>query len=54
LLLVLHQEWLRCIGRLPPALAENLHNPPAYGKQGPIPEEICQTLLTKKKQENLD
>jgi hypothetical protein len=27
-----------------------LHNPPANGKQGPIPEEIYQTLLTNKKQ----
>jgi hypothetical protein len=44
----------RCIGRLPPALAENLHNPSANGKQGPIPEEICQTPLTNKKQGNLD
>jgi hypothetical protein len=33
----------------------NLHNPPANGKQGPIPKkEIYQTLLTIKKQENLD
>jgi hypothetical protein len=31
-----------------------LHNPPANGKQGPIPEEIFQTLLTNKKQRNLD
>jgi hypothetical protein len=30
----------------------NLHNPPANGKQGPIPEEIYQALLTNKKQEN--
>jgi hypothetical protein len=28
-----------------------LHNPPANGKQGPIPEEIYQTLLTNKKKE---
>jgi hypothetical protein len=27
-----------------------LHNPQANGKQGPIPEEIHQTLLTNKKQ----
>jgi hypothetical protein len=33
-----------CIGRLPPA----------NGKQGLIPEEIYQTLLTNKKQGNLD
>jgi hypothetical protein len=32
----------------------NLHNPRANGKQGPIPEEISQTLLTNKKQGNLD
>jgi hypothetical protein len=44
----------RCIGPSPPALAYNLHNPPANGKQGPIPEEISQTLLTNKKQGNLD
>jgi hypothetical protein len=31
----------------------NLHNPPAIGKQGPIPEEIYQALLTNKKPENL-
>jgi hypothetical protein len=29
----------------------NLHNPPTNRKQGPIPEEISQTLLTNKKQE---
>jgi hypothetical protein len=32
----------------------NLHNPPANGKQGPIPEEMFQTLLTNTKQGNLD
>jgi hypothetical protein len=31
-----------------------LHNPPANGKQGPIPEEMFQTLLTNEKQGNLD
>jgi hypothetical protein len=31
-----------------------LRNHPADGKQGPIPEEIYQTLLTNKKQGNLD
>jgi hypothetical protein len=36
------------------SLAKNLHNPPANGKQGPIPEELSQTLLTNKKQGNLD
>jgi hypothetical protein len=34
-------------------LAENLPNPPANGKQGPIPEEIYQTLLTNKKKGKL-
>ncbi len=37
-----------------PALAFNLHSPPANGKQGPIPEEMSQTLWTNKKQEKLD
>jgi hypothetical protein len=31
-----------------------MHKPPANGKQGPIPEEMSQTLLTNTKQENLD
>jgi hypothetical protein len=30
-----------------------LHNPPANGKQGPMPEEMSQTLLTNKKHGNL-
>jgi hypothetical protein len=42
-----------CICCFPPTLAENLHNPPPNGKQGPIHEEIYQTLLTNKKQGNL-
>jgi hypothetical protein len=29
-----------------------LHNRPANGKQGPIPEEMFQTLLTNQKQGN--
>jgi hypothetical protein len=33
---------------------ENLHNSSANGKQGLIPEEISQTLLTNKKQGNPD
>ncbi len=33
---------------------KNLHNPPTKGKKGPIPEEIYQTLLTNRKQGNLD
>jgi hypothetical protein len=32
----------------------NMHNPPANGKQGPIPEEISQILLTNKKQRDLN
>jgi hypothetical protein len=31
---------------------KNLHNSPANGKQGSIPEEIYQTLLTNKKHGN--
>jgi hypothetical protein len=31
-----------------------LYNPPDNGKQGPILEEISQTLLTNKKQGNLE
>ncbi len=48
---------LRAVGaivRIPPALAEYLHNPPAIGKQVLITEEIYHTLLTNKKQGNLD
>jgi hypothetical protein len=33
---------------------KNLHNPPANGKQEPIPEEMSQTPLTKKKPGNMD
>jgi hypothetical protein len=33
---------------------KNLHNPSANGKQGLIPEEMSQTLLTNNKQGNLD
>jgi hypothetical protein len=33
------------IGHFPPALAYNLHSPPANGKQGSIPEEMSQPLL---------
>jgi hypothetical protein len=40
-----------CNGCFPPALASNLHNPPTNGKQGPIPEEMSQTLLIKKSKE---
>ncbi len=37
-----------------PALAENLHNPQANRKQRQIHKEMSQTLLTNKKQGNLD
>jgi hypothetical protein len=50
-------DWLvacwRYIGRFPPALALNLRNPPANGKQGRILEEMYQILLPNKKQVNL-
>ncbi len=35
----------RCIGHFTPALAYNLHSPPANEKQGLIPEEMSQTVL---------
>jgi hypothetical protein len=35
-------------------LAHNWHSPAANGRQGPIPEGMSQTLLTSKKQGNLD
>jgi hypothetical protein len=35
-------------------VGENLHNPLANGKHGSIPEEMSQTLLTNKKQGNLN
>jgi hypothetical protein len=47
-------DFWRCICYFPPALTYNLHSPPANGKQGPIPEEMSQTLLTNKKQGNMD
>ncbi len=28
-------------GYFPTAMARNLHNPPANGKQGPIPEDLA-------------
>jgi hypothetical protein len=31
-----------------------VHSPPANGKQGPMPEEMSYTILTNKKQGNLD
>jgi hypothetical protein len=51
--LIVESGW-HSFGRYPPALAETLHNPPANGKQGQIPKEMSQTLLTYKKQGNLD
>jgi hypothetical protein len=36
------------------ALACNLHSPLTNGMLGSIPEEMSQTLLTNKNQENLD
>jgi hypothetical protein len=45
-MLLIRFYWLdACIGRFPPALAKNLHNPPAIGKQGMISEEMSQTLV---------
>ncbi len=48
---------LRVVGAVfvifPPELAYNLLSPPANGRQEPIPEEMYQTLLTKKRG-NLD
>jgi hypothetical protein len=44
----------RYICQFPAALAYNLHSPPANGKQGPISEEMSQTLLTNNKKGNLD
>jgi hypothetical protein len=54
LLLVLHKELLALHWLFPPVLAYDLHNPPANGKQWPIREKMSQTLLTNKKQGNLD
>ncbi len=53
-MLVLPQEWLRMFWIFSSGVGVNLHNPPANGKQGPIPEEIYQTPLTNKKQRNLE
>jgi hypothetical protein len=41
--IALARSGWRCIGRFPPALAYNLLNPPANGKQGPL------TLLSQRK-----
>jgi hypothetical protein len=53
-MLVLNLSGWRCIGRFPPALAKNMYNRSANGKQGPMHEEMSQTSLTNKKQGNLD
>ncbi len=48
---------LRVVGAVyvfSPGVGVNLHNLPANGKQGLIPEEMSQTVLTNKKQGNLD
>jgi hypothetical protein len=37
-----------------PRWRKNFHNPPANGMQGPIPEEMSQTLQTNTQQGNLD
>jgi hypothetical protein len=47
--MVLALYWLFSSG-----VGVNLPNTPANGKQGPIPGEISQTLLTNKKKGNLD
>jgi hypothetical protein len=47
-------DWLDACIALRVAGAVLIVYPPALdGKQGPIPEEIYQTLLTNRKQENL-
>ncbi len=46
-------SWRR-IGSFLSMLANNVNNPPANVKQGLIPEERSQTLLTNKEQGNLD
>jgi hypothetical protein len=38
------------VGCFSSGVGVNLHNPPANGKQEPIPEKIYQILLTSKKQ----
>jgi hypothetical protein len=47
-------EWLALYLSISSGVGENLHNPPANGKQGSIPEEMSQTLLTNKKLGKLD
>jgi hypothetical protein len=42
-------DWL-AICKFPLPSAYRLQNPPANGKQEPVPEEMSQTLLTNKKQ----
>jgi hypothetical protein len=54
LLLVLHEESLALYWLFSSGVGVILHNLPANWKQRPIPEEMSQTLLTNKKQGNLD
>jgi hypothetical protein len=54
LLLVLNQEWLELYRSFAFGVAVKFAQPPANMKQVPIPEEMTQTLLTNKKQGNLD
>ncbi len=42
-------EW-RLVSKFSLVLDYRLQNLPANGKQGPVPEEMSQTLLTNKKQ----
>ncbi len=53
MLLVLHLEQLALYQSFSSGVAGK-YNHLASGKQGPIPEEMSQTLLTNKKQGNLD
>jgi hypothetical protein len=47
------REWLALDWSFSSGVAGK-YNHSASGKQGPIPEEMSQTLLTNKKQGNLD
>jgi hypothetical protein len=49
LMLVLHLEWLTLF--VFPGVGVNFAQSSSNGKQGPIPEEIYPTLLTKKRKE---
>jgi hypothetical protein len=52
-MLVLHKEWLVLYWSFSSGVGLKFDNPAANGKQGPIPKEIYQTLLTNTKQGNL-